>query len=235
MRRWDVENVKSILRGLQSGASSNEITETLIPVGAIKFTYLIELTKMNYDSAKADLIEKNIIPAGIDTLSELEYEMDKIYFQESLDIATDVGEKDLIRYLSLEVDLYNVKIIMRLKNAGADFNIIRKDLILLGKRITKEFLNRIKDLSYGETVNFLNKEFHDLRLDPNGPVTVSERQLEKYLIMFGERISHLNMFSTLTALGFILKKYREIANLRLIVRGKQLGIDSDSIEKMLVV
>jgi len=235
MRRWDVENVKSILRGLQSGASSNEITENLIPVGMLKFTYLRGLTKMDYGSAKKDRVEKRIIPEGIDVLNELEYEIDKRYFQESLEVAQGIGEEDLIRYLNLEVDLYNIKIIIRLKDAGANFNIIEDELIPLGKRITKDFLNNIKDLSYQETISFLNKEFHDLRLDPEGSVPVAERQLEKYLITFGERISHLNMFTTLTALGFILKKYREIANLRLIVRGKQLGIATESLEKMLVI
>jgi len=235
MKRWDVENVKSILRGLQSGASSNEITETLIPVGMLKFTYLIGLTKMDFESAKKDLIDKNIIPEGIEKLSKLEYELDKRYFQDSIEVAREIGEEGLIKYMNLEVDLYNIKIVIRLKNAGADFKIIEKEIIPSGKRITKEFLKEIRDLDYKETIKFLNKEIRDLHLDPESSVTVAEREIEKYLISFGERISHLNMFSTLTALGFILKKYREITNLRLIVRGKQLGIPIASIEKMLVV
>jgi len=235
MRRWDNENIKSILRGLQSGASSKEITETLIPVGMLKFTYLIELSKMEYEKAKTDLEEKGIVPSEIEDLNKLEYELDKIYFKDSLSIANEIGEEGLIKYIKLEIDLYNLKIILRLKDAGAEFGIIKKELIRIGKISSKDFLIRIKGLDYKDTVIYINKQFHDIDLNPEGSVAVTEREIEKYLIRFGERVSHLNMFTTLNALGFILKKYREIANLRLIVRGKQLGIRPKSIEKMLVV
>jgi len=235
MRRWDIENIKSILRGLSSGVSSQEIVETLIPVGSMKFTYLISLTKMDYKAAKTDLEEKKIIPPEYESIPDLENEIDRRYFQRSIKIAKEIGEEGLIRFLYKEIDLHNLKILLRLKKEGTDFELIKNELIPLGKRITKRSYKVLGDLNFEGTIQFANRQFNNMRLDPEENITIIEQELDKYLISFGERVSHLNMFSTLTALGFILRKYREIANLRLIVRGKQLGLPPESIEKMLVV
>lgn len=235
MKRWDIENVKSILRGLSSGVSSQEMVETLIPVGSLKFSYLISLSKMDYKSAKEDLESKKIIPPEYESIPDLENEIDKRYFQESIMVANEIGEEGIIEYLYKEVDLHNLKILLRLKNEGTDFELIKEELIPLGKRITKRSYKSLEEMDFEGTVKFANKQFSNLRLDPGENITIIEQELDKYLIAFGERVSHLNMFSSLMALGFILRKYREIANLRLIVRGKQLGLPPESIEKMLVV
>ncbi|MBN1785419.1 MAG: V-type ATPase subunit [Candidatus Methanofastidiosa archaeon] len=235
MKRWDNENIKSILRGLQSQASSEEIAEAIVPVGKLKFAYLLSLTKMDYESAKRDLEEKKIIPSGIEELKKLEYELDRNYYMDSIALADDIGEEGLTIYLLNEVDIYNLKILLRLKGSGADFSVIQENIIPLGKKITKESLGKFKVMDYEESIRFANKLFDRMDLDPKEPISILEQQIDNYLIRLGERVSHLNMFSTLAALGFILRKNSEISNLRLIVRGKQLGLELGSIEKMLVV
>jgi V/A-type H+-transporting ATPase subunit C len=45
LMRWDVWNIKSILRGKFSGASDEEIRETLVPAGSIRQETLNELVK----------------------------------------------------------------------------------------------------------------------------------------------------------------------------------------------
>ena len=79
------------------------------------------------------------------------------------------------------------------------------------------------------------RTFHDLKIDTDESLAVIEQDIDRHLILYGENISHLHMFSPLIVLGYILRKYQEIANLRLIVKGKHRGLPSDIIEKMLVV
>ncbi len=45
LMRWDVWNIKSILRGKFSGASDEEIRETLVPAGSMRSDTLNELIK----------------------------------------------------------------------------------------------------------------------------------------------------------------------------------------------
>ncbi|MHC1598083.1 MAG: V-type ATPase subunit [Candidatus Methanofastidiosia archaeon] len=235
MKRWDIENIKSILRGRLSDVNSKEIAETLIPVGELKFSYLISLTKKDYDTIKKELENKNIIPSGYASLSELESELDKNYYAEMLHVIKTHKEKELEQYILREIDMHNLKILLRLKKENAPFERIVNEIMPLGRKVTPGYIIKCKDLTFEETVSNIKKLFPTLQFRSGDSIAIIEQEVDKSLILYGEKISHLHMFSPLASLGFILRKYMEILNLRLIIRGKQLNIPPKTIERMLVV
>ncbi len=235
MQRWDNENIKSILRGAHSGIPTQDIAETLIPVGKIKYSYLLSLARKPYDDIVRELEERKLIPVGITRIADREREIDARYYHMFLELVTQSGEEKVVQYVQKEIDYRNLKILLRLVGEGTPIEQIMAEMIFLGKKITGKTVERCKGRGIQETKTLLSPLFPELKLTKEDNITILEQTIDKHLIMYGEKVSHLHMFSPLVALGYILRKYQEIMNLRLIVRGKQLGISPDIMKRMLVV
>ena len=74
--------------------------------------------------------------------------------------------------------------------------------------------------SFGEGKADLNSCVHDL---------------DHYIANRTKRFSYLYPLSVLPVLDYLLRKEREVYNLRAIVRGKQTGLSSDRIEELVMV
>ena len=59
--------------------------------------------------------------------------------------------------------------------------------------------------------------------------------LDEYMANKTKRFSYLYPLSVLPVLDYLLKKEREVYNLRAIVRGKQAGLANEIIEELVVV
>ncbi len=59
--------------------------------------------------------------------------------------------------------------------------------------------------------------------------------LDEYMANKTKRFSYLYPLSVLPVLDYLLKKEREVYNLRAIVRGKQAGLANELIEELVVV
>jgi V/A-type H+-transporting ATPase subunit C len=184
---------------------------------------------------KEELERKKIIPAGYDSLQDLERELDRTYYRDLIALAEDADEELLVSFLRREVDMRNIKILLRLVHEDADFELIRNEMLPSGRKVTPATLEKFKGLSFEEVVRKINGLYTDFELRPDESLTIMEQDVDKQHILYGEKISHLHMFTPLMVLGFILRKYQEIINLRLITRGKQLDIPKETIERMLVI
>ena len=61
------------------------------------------------------------------------------------------------------------------------------------------------------------------------------RKVEKVHLIEAARYSHLHPLSILPILDYIVRKDREVQNIRLIARGKESGLSTDVIKGLLVV
>ncbi|MCH8328932.1 MAG: V-type ATPase subunit [Nanoarchaeota archaeon] len=71
-------------------------------------------------------------------------------------------------------------------------------------------------------------------LKSTGSLITIETELYKYLLKESILLLHQHPLSIDVILGFMFAKDIEIRNLRIIIKGKQLGLDNDFIEKQLV-
>jgi V/A-type H+-transporting ATPase subunit C len=244
LRRWDVWNIKTILRGKFHGASEEEIMKYLVPAGELDLEFLEGL-------AKKERVEE-VIQAfdGTDyyealaqydgqMLSSVENALDKLYYfrmERAVGGTLSVGGGLLLKYVRKEIDVKNLVTLFRMNKAGIDASVIQDNLIPGGK--LHEELSRMAGQSYNEFVRGLEGypfwgAISDVVAE-GAAVSRIEARLRAYLVRYAWALSNYHPLSILPVLGYIVSKDTEVSNIRKIVRGKEAGLSAELIEEQVV-
>jgi len=255
LSRWDVQNIKTILRGKNIHVTSAEILECLVPAGQLDDTTLVELIKQPDVKAVIDLLAT----WGIDyakpltrnfkeysekrDLSILEYAIDRFYFENALKAVK--GEKyddAVIRDMIMaEIDVTNIKSVLRIIRDKIDIEEAQGFLIKGGITLdTDKLLAMMRSgtlegaIKHLETTpyNFLFKIPEEVFRA--GKISVIEKELEKYLIKRGISRFLGDPLSIAIAVGYIWAKYNEITNIRIIARCKTADVPEKEVRGELV-
>jgi len=245
LRRWDVWNIKTLLRGKFHGASEEDITKYLIPAGELDLEFLGSL-------AKKDTVEE-VIQAfdGTDyypaltqydghMLSSVENALDKLYYfrmERAVGGTLSVGGGLLLKYVRKEIDIRNLITLFRMNKAGVEASIIQDNLIEGGK--LGDELSRMAGQSYNEFIRGLEgypfwNAISDIAGDEGG-ISRIEARLRAYLVRYAWAVSNYHPLSILPVLGYMVSKETEVSNVRKIVRGKEAGLSAELIEEQVVV
>lgn len=255
LMKWDVWNIKSILRGKNYGASEDEIKETLVPAGELPMSTLTDLIRKG---SIQDVIEglsgtkfyKPLSSALEDfnrthTLSGLENSLDKAYYANvlSIHISGSQANELFIKFVKREIDITNLRTLFRLKRQGMEYDKILEFLVPGGSKLHiddlrkfaqapsfDEFLNMLKDTTYWTDLQEAVEKYRETK-----SLNSIEVALNKSLIGYAEKISHSNPLSITPILGYTVRKNVEINNLRIIARGKETHLSDDVIRSQLVV
>lgn len=255
LSRWDIQNIKTILRGKNIHVTSAEILECLVPAGELDDTTLIELIKQPDVKAVIDLLAT----WGIDyskpltrnfkeysekrDLSVLEYAIDRFYFENALKAVKGEKYDDLVirDMIMAEIDVTNIKSVLRiirdkisiedaqgfLINGGISLD-IEKLLAMMRAGTLEGAIKQLETTQY----NFLSKVPEDVfRIEK---ISVFEKELEKYLIKRGISRFLGDPLSIAIAIGYIWAKYNEITNIRIIARCKTADIPEKELRGELV-
>ncbi len=256
LRRWDMWNIKTILRGKYSNATVEEIQEDLVPAGTLSEEDLNALLAIDSMSEIIETSARKLsiqVPADITlslerdgNLAAVEDYLDFVYYQRLL-ASIDPNKKSDSQFLSFvkrEIDIVNLRTLLKLKMDNMPGDKIKVYFIEGGSNelsITElnrlaaieTFDNLVDELSkysfYDEIKNSLEKAKTTRSLNP---VMV---KLDKYLAKEAERFSHLYPLSVLPILDYIIRKKIEVDNIRIIARGKASGMDNEIIKKLLVI
>lgn len=244
LRRWDIWNIKTILRGKFHGASEEDIMKYLVPAGELDLEFLEGL-------AKKERVEE-VIQAfdGTDyyealtqydgqMLSSVENALDKLYYfrmERAVGGTLSVGGGLLLKYVRKEIDVKNLVTLFRMNKAGIEASVIQDNLIPGGK--LHEELSRMAGQSYNEFVRGLEgfpfwSAISDV-VGEEGGVSRIEARLRAYLVRYAWAISNYHPLSILPVLGYIVSKDTEVSNIRKIVRGKEAGLSAELIEEQVV-
>lgn len=244
LRRWDIWNIKTILRGKFHGASEEEIMKYLVPAGELDLEFLEGL-------AKKERVEE-VIQAfdGTDyyealtqydgkMLSSVENALDKLYYfrmERAVGGTLSVGGGLLLKYVRKEIDVKNLVTLFRMNKAGIEASVIQDNLIPGGK--LHEELSRMAGQSYNEFVRGLEGypfwgAISEVVAE-GGSVSRIEARLRAYLVRYAWAISNYHPLSILPVLGYIVSKDTEVSNIRKVVRGKEAGLSAELIEEQVV-
>ena len=255
LSRWDIQNIKTILRGKNIHMTSTEIVDCLVPAGQLDDTTLIELIKQPDVKAVIDLLAT----WGIEyakpltrnfkeysekrDLSVLEYAIDKFYFENALDKLSEKSYDDriLLDMITMEIDVTNIKNVLTMIRDRIDIEEAEIFLITGGQRLNIERLiamirtgtleGAIKFLDT-TPYNFLSElPAHVFRTEK---ISVIEKELEKYLIKRGISRFLGDPLSIAVAVGYVWAKYNEITNIRIIARCKTADITEKEIREELI-
>ncbi len=145
--------------------------------------------------------------------------------------------RDLV---GLEIDLENVKLILRLKLNQLPADVIMKNVIPVDCNLTQDLLRscaQAEDLEEVKSVllksplrSILGEVFESAR----DQVAEVERLLQEALLNHGKMLSLSKPLTIATPLFFLYQKHAEVQNLRGVARGVADGLESEDIERTLV-
>ena len=251
LKREDIFNIKTILRGKYTKTDDKETESLLLPVGALSQEFLLELLK------KQDIGEilKNLKIIDFSQLEkayesfkknnmliELENALDSYYYNELIQFLEKIPRQGKLfkEFLEAEIDILNIITILRLKRENINKDIIKNYLFsekidryhkrLLDAKDAEELLSLLEQSKYRYVLKEAIKKVNE-----NKSIIPVEMALYKYLLEKTLLLQHQHPLSIDIILGYMFAKEIEARNLRVIVKGKQLSLSNDFIESQLVV
>ncbi|MCL2712339.1 MAG: ATP synthase A1 subunit C [Methanomassiliicoccaceae archaeon] len=253
LTKWDIWNLKVILRGKTYGADAESIREDLVPAGRLDSTMLDRLLSMETDKeiiAEFGRMEHlEVPPEAINAykadgcLRDIEDALDKLYYKRLL-MSTDRSStpKRLFQeFIRREIDTINLETILILKTEGIRGDDVMKYVISGGREIDKKLATQLANAdSVSAAVNDLAQlDFYEDIKEALGANTGSLKDLvagmKRYHIGQAKKFSHLYPLSVIPVIDFMIHKNIEVDNIRIIARGIESGIDRDTIKGLLVI
>ena len=255
--RWDVYNLKTVLRGKRAAAPVVEILATTFPVGILDDVAVAELARAPTMQAVANLLETWRLPLArpvrtglnllgeADALQPLEYELDRFAFAHTSRLAADGDDNDrAVRdYLQFLVDKANLLTALHylversalspieagrhFLKAGGRFTRTHYEAVV-GARNLRDGLARLAATPYGWLADaFLDRE--------TIPLPFVERKLDRLAIRKAVGLSRPDPLGIGMVISYIEQKTNEVRNLRMILRGKALGMQNEQIAEWVLM
>ncbi len=248
LRKWDIWNIKTILRGKFYGASEEEILEDVVTAGQIRYRDVTSLVKIPDIEGVIEALEGTpfypLLREYKGDLSEVENRLDQFYYYNLLQVLDRMtitpGKRLFLKFLKIEIDIKNIKTLLRARRGGLERDVISKLFIPGGLKIHEADFNRLAGMEFREVLDALEDypywtAISDLAKEEVETLLEFENRLDKYLLEYGSNLSHYYPLSILPILDYILSKKVEVDNIRIIVRGKEAGLPLDIIKSHLVM
>ncbi|MDK2916716.1 MAG: V/A-type H+/Na+-transporting ATPase subunit [Euryarchaeota archaeon] len=276
LNRWDIANVMAIMRGTAHNVPRRQVRDLLVPAGELDAALLDRLlTFTNCGEAIEALQGWRLYPVLAEyyrvcgekgAFARIENGLYRQYYADLLGLATTgcSGCRELIAYLRFEIDITNMKNLIRLHCAREACDLATIDRTMIpGGRIPIEVFRRLYGIeTEGEFVSvFLDTgiapvlalAIRELRQDPDfsstdaaelvwrrwhrrrRPIHEVEMAVTRVRLHHLEALSRRHPFSVLPVLAYLERKKYEVANLRAIARGKAFDLAPERIWQYIVL
>ena len=245
VRKWVINNIKTVLRAKINGVDSEEMRSGIIPVFPTTYEYcerlyqgdnmyivnnIIKLTEVKKAVIYKQLEEKELV--RLENLLDKNYYSGIVLFSQKLALKKN---HPLLRFFRYTVDLLNIKNSIRFKKAGMKENEI-EDFIIKGgnedivKKIikAKDMEDVINILKTTEYKHLAKKEFLEKLIE-------FRNEMDRFVLKHALRMLHEDILSVSPIFGYLISKETEARNIKLIVHSKTMGVDEGFIDKNLVI
>ncbi|PKQ30088.1 MAG: V-type ATP synthase subunit C [Actinobacteria bacterium HGW-Actinobacteria-10] len=255
--RWDVFNIKTVLRGKQMHLTTAEIAEGMLPAGQLSLVDLEALAMQDDIRAIVDtavtwglpyasaLREGHTAFMKSGELADMELALDRYYTMWAADRLSRRGANTALarRILAIQVDISNLVMAFRLLSAdapqetadtfflegGADVSIdLYRELASMSD--IDEVLDRMRGTPYGRPLDDVAMKY----LEENS-IAVFERALEDYLMRRALGFGRGDPLGVGVAIAYLWAKQNEITNLRIVVKGKSVGMPVERVRGELIL
>jgi len=254
-KKPDINNIKSLIIAKEVNLTKDETLDLLVPVGKLYNTceQLADVPTVEDVVARLDGTEYG--PVLEDYLSEyeekkmvlpLEFALDK-YYLESLMLASSVPADEnttiLHSYIGSQIDVTNIKLIIRAKADGLNYEAISNYMIEDGYQIKEwklkdlmeadnipTIINGLEGTSYYTVLNEAVTTFNESK-----SLSVFENALDEYLVDYANDLSLKKPLGIGPIIGYLNEKEKEIKNLKIVVRAKrEADFSMSKIQEMLL-
>ncbi|MDI6842678.1 MAG: V-type ATP synthase subunit C [Methanothermobacter wolfeii] len=254
LKKWDIRNIKSLITAKDAGLGAEETLNLLVPFGEIYETLEALTDSETVQDVVAGLEGTEYAPVLEDALSEygetgmilpLEAALDRYYLENMMRAVgspSDDNTKLLHTYFGTQVDISNIKIILRAKADGLSYDDISPYMIQEGYQL-REW--KLKDLMEAEDVSGVISGLEGTDYGPmlsealseysaTGSISVFERVLEENLNRMARNFALKKPFGVGPMIGFLSRKEVEVRNLKVIARSKrEPGFPESMVKEML--
>jgi V/A-type H+-transporting ATPase subunit C len=253
LRKFDAWNLKTVIRGLYAETPATEVEDDLIRAGefsAERLDGLLEAASIQEAVEQAaGTIFGAAVTAAYDeyestgSLVPLENAIDRCYYErllESVPREADGPTGLYVEFLRAEIDFSNLRSVLRVARSGAELDpeayfieggrlFGAADLRAMGGSI-EEIVARLRESPYGAE---LGESLE--RLETAESLIGFEYALDAALVAYSDRLSNRFPLSVCPVLAYILAKEREVDNVRAVARGREAGLDEETIRTELVL
>jgi len=263
LRKYDIHNLKTILRGLTKNVPLKEILASTLPVGKLDYGTLDELAHAPDPRASIDLLATMGSPfaqpllklrldhPGAET-DEMELTLDQWHFQDAFqELQHARSDGNVLRSaLELEADLINLLSALRFAHAPGELKFLHEwlgtdelDHIFVGPGKLSFSLLALacsQDSVEAAVENFTETTYErSLRAGLASYVHSSrlsdfEKQLNSYRLEWMSRQITNDPLGIGVILGYLALKMNEVTNIRWIAQGINLELKPDAIRREMV-
>ncbi|MHB1341219.1 MAG: ATP synthase A1 subunit C [Coriobacteriia bacterium] len=255
--RWDLFNIKTVIRGKHMTLSSEEIVDSMVAAGQLESIDLEELSKQPTVKSVVDTLATWGMPFAVplraampeyiesSNLAVLELALDKYYFEwASARLKGRNRNKALTRkFLGTQIDTINLLTCIRLLNADLGDQVPLRFFLPGGLSVSEalfsdlamksdvdEVYDRLKRTPYGRPVEEVAVKYVE-----SGSVSVFERALEDYMMRRAFAVGRGEPLGVGVIVSYLWMKTNEVTNLRIIVKGVSVGMPEGRIREELIV
>lgn len=255
--RWDIFNVKTILRAKHMHLSIDELKDGLLPAGQLTPVDLEALSSVDDVRTVVDTAATWGLPMAAalrdghgefmhtGEFASLELALDRYYTEWAQERLSRRGANTRMaqKVLATQVDVANLVMVLRLQSADVEHIDIDQFFLEGGAVITRELytalsrmsdidevLGRLRGTAYGRALDDVSMTY----LEQNS-ISVFERALEDLFTRRTLGIAKGDPLGIGVAISYLWAKQNEITNLRIIVKGKSVGMPVDRVRKELIL
>ena len=255
--RVDLQNIKTIIRGISHGERIDIIINSLSPLGTIPNQFLTQIAKSKNIASAIDKIvvykldfasellalrssEKSLFSSEIERILEIWY-----FKKMSLVLSKRDENTQLLRkYTEIEADIVNLNVLLRfvntptspeIENHPIDYYIIDNGSFSRGL-----ILKLSKENSVKSVIKWLaSSYYHDYLLEAlssfekNGLLSEFESKIRLYALKWLALLPKLNPFGAGVPMGYVAMKKNEVRNIRWIAKGIYSGFEPEYIKENL--
>lgn len=265
LERWDVHNIKVILRAHHAGRPYSEMEESFVPLGRLNLSALKELASAIELKEFISLLHTLSIPyyeplkqhlneyLAERNLQKYEVELDRFYFETAVKrisskyfrLFDNFNQNKMFvkKMIRLEIDIVNILTGIRTSPSYLEEEDARHLFIQGGKLINKDlFMEIYREESIEGILKKLSGTIFGATISKaiedvaaTGFVSPVQRALEELLIKEAWNLFKAYPLSVAPVIAYLWSKYNEVVNLRIIIRCKEAGIPPEKIIKSLII
>ncbi|KQC04329.1 MAG: hypothetical protein APR53_10835 [Methanoculleus sp. SDB] len=252
LNKWDIQNIKTVLRGKNIHVPAAEILECVVPAGELDEATFVELAKQPDIRSVIDLLATWEVEYAMPLtrnydkfhkkrdLAVLEYALDKYYYRRVLAILKGMSHEEAVvrDFVKTEIDVINIKSMLRMIRDGVPPEDGKSILIEGGSIFTPAMLlDLIGKRSIGDALSALAGTPYSFVTDlpvtwaDSGNISGYEKELDRFLIRKGIQAFRTDPLSIAVVIGYLWAKNNEITNIRIISRCINAFIPDDEIRQ----
>ena len=244
---YRVRGIKVLLRGIFDGIGGEELQRQVSPLTERDRELYAQMAATDSVEAAVELLEgtryHDVVQNALeqrqsDSLQPIEDALDRAYYENLANSLPAGGAAGRVYrgFVQTQIDVTNLKTVMRLRHRGLTG---LGELLIEGGTLDEtalattssvaDILPIIEGTTFQEVLQPVLEDFED------GGLNRAVQALENHVATQSRRYAYLHLLSILPILDYLLRKEKEVRNLRTIVRGRELELSREKIEELLVV